>query len=67
MLLLMCYGYDQYSIILIISFVITIHQLVATLIVRYSVERSKAGVKEKNADGLSLPYQNTPEINISLV
>ena len=35
MLLLMCYNYDQYNIILIISFVITIHQLVAKLIVHY--------------------------------
>ena len=32
MLLLMCYDYDQYNIILIISFAITIHQLVAKLI-----------------------------------
>ena len=35
MLLLMCYNYNQYNIILIISFVISIHQLVAKLIVHY--------------------------------
>ena len=34
MLLLMRYDYDQYNIILLISYVITIHQLVAKLIVR---------------------------------
>ena len=39
MLLLICSNYDQYNIILIISFVIIIHQLVATLIVRYSLQR----------------------------
>ena len=37
MLLLICYNYDQYNIILIISFVITMHQLVAKLIDRYSI------------------------------
>ena len=32
----MRYDYDPYNIILIISFVITLHQLVAMLIVRYT-------------------------------
>ena len=36
MLLLICYNYDQYNIILIIYFVITIHQMVAMLILRYT-------------------------------
>ena len=35
MLLLMCYNYDQYNIILIISFVVAIHPLVAKHIVHY--------------------------------
>ena len=37
MLLLMRYDYDHYNIIMIISFVITIHQFVAKLIVRNRV------------------------------
>ena len=36
MFLLMCYDYDQYNINLIISFVITIRQLVAKLIIQYT-------------------------------
>ena len=32
----MCYDYDQYNIIGIVYFVITIHQLIAKLIVRYN-------------------------------
>ena len=35
MLLLMCYNYNQNNIISIISCVMSLHQLVATLIVRY--------------------------------
>ena len=35
MLLLMCYDYDQFNIIMVISFIIIIHQLVAKLIVCY--------------------------------
>ena len=41
MLLLMCYDYDQYNIVLIISFAIIIYQSAAKFIVRYTIHLFK--------------------------
>ena len=53
-MLLMCHNYDQYNIIMIISIVITIHQLIAKFIVRYITLRAHtSNFRHKNKSLIS--------------